>query len=185
MRQSYNARSGTARELPLLLGVHAARRRLKTPNLSLFRPLLSASTPCKGPQSAISLNRCFHPESAGLSLEIEQRMDPSHARMPQPVRPGVSHDMTTAPLGLEVRKLKTEVNETQIEGCVTWALSAKNFAKLRERRSTKSPPERHRLPENRHSTYRPHHHRLVREGHQEGAKAIVKRTYGVQKKLYI
>ena len=39
--------------------------------------------------------------------------------------------MEDAPLMLKVRLLKTEVIETLLYGCVTWALGLEHFAKLR------------------------------------------------------
>ena len=41
------------------------------------------------------------------------------------------YDMEDAPFTLKVRLLKTEVMETLLCGCVTWALGLKHFAKLR------------------------------------------------------
>ena len=48
------------------------------------------------------------------------------------------YDMEDAPFVLKVRLLKTEVMETLLYGCVTWALRLEHFAKNSERHTTTS-----------------------------------------------
>ena len=49
------------------------------------------------------------------------------------------YDRMTAPLSLKVRMLMAEVIETLLYGCVTWTLSAQQFARLRSAHHQVSP----------------------------------------------
>ena len=49
------------------------------------------------------------------------------------------YDRTTVPLSVKVGMQKAEIMETLLYGCVTWTLSAQQFARLRSAHHQVSP----------------------------------------------